>query len=684
MGRLAPIFLLAFFLIFGGCTQPSIYQEMPSNASKNFSIQNASTLNYTNVSSCPASCDDNDSKTFDFCNESTFFKCIHINIEQIIQNETQIQSNYSPQTAQNISETITTATQTNKSENLSIILLANESKEFIKLVNKKRLEFYSGKSLLSEDERLAVIAEECMRLVLMANSSNLSVCFDEWGSFRSLLEDIGFYGYRFFFLSIINNSPSTNLSQAFFDALPSKQKLLLTNTTIDHPSSTYPAIVDYIGVSAGCLNGRCALVAVTAGNRETWRIDYDNWDTFSVDFFSLPNKSFVPQHFSIKILEASEERPAWCKGFIYNLTNHSYIQATDLFWWSDQWEYANHGFNYEKRFDWTEYASETITKPSLLYFWCYSTKTLNEGPLCYSSYRDKVEFRREFLPTMNLTASHVRELLKTKAAQRKESNYTNQTILQHINSLRVKNNLSSLNYSNSLAFLAKSCAREFIKNLDFQDCRVKVFGNSSFSVLLGSRGMHGAWLYTSRLINEIDSEEFLLDTFHYSADIPEFVYGDFGKSLEYFGDGYICQDGVCASMLLFGSNKVYSEFTNVRKDCGWADKDCAYGYIFFRNYRQGCGRKIDISLWPNISLHFNSSVPALYYFYKNKYYAVDIFENGEPKEGYELRTYDYKKEFNITLPAGVWTVVYWPKVNSVYDKENFTLNVVYHPVIKIE
>lgn len=622
---------------------------------------------------CPLQCDDYNECTREICDWSTNFTCVHLSLSN---------------TSCGYNQTCVNGSCQNTTLEKEVKFLYNESQKFIDIVNKERLLVYAGKSKLESDKRLEIIAEACAKEILLQNSSDLTVCFEKWGSFKELLTDVGFYGRRFYFFAEANQT-SDNITYALYKNLTRKELQLLINKSTSHPGLSYPFIFDYIGASIGCLDNRCVLVAITAANRFVSRINYDNWWVYDKAFLSFADGRYVPRKYKLTILDASDFNPAWCKIFIYNLSNSTLREVSSYFWWSDSWEYANHGYNYERRVDWTDYSSEVLPHPSVLYFWCYSTKKLNKEEFadkCKASTRDRIEFSIDFLEKHdNYTEEHVQRVLQFRESQRRNRTIEKfDSLLDYINSKRLENNLSKLNYSQSLSVLATSCMREYLRNFDMDECWDKVFFNTTFSAALGARGMFGEWVSFYNLINDIQNPEYLMDTVLLSGSDQEYYFGDSSKNAEYFGYGKVCEEDICASMLIWGSNRISEVFKNVRKDCGWADIDCSYGYTLLRNFKKGCGNKIDPSFLPNITIKFNSSVPAVFYFYKNKDTASELWENGWPRGGYEIFEDTYRKEYNITLPGAIWSFTYWPKIKSVDDKERLSMEIIFTPKVKVE
>jgi hypothetical protein len=150
-----------------------------------------------------------------------------------------------------------------------------------------------------------------------------------------------------------------------------------------------------------------------------------------------------------------------------------------------------------------------------------------------------------------------------------------------------------------------------------------------------------------------------------------------GKFREYYGSGLTCDGDVCISMIIIGGNTVQTNFTNVKKNCG--NTDCSYGYTFMRWLKAGTGTYVDPSLYPTINLEFNSSEPANYYFYRNKYEGSEIWDSyGQPRDGYEFWK-DTAKNYSYNLSRGVYTVLYVPKLKNVEENGSLVMTVQYIP-----
>jgi len=627
----------------------------------------------TNVSDCPTcplSCDKGNPCTIGACNISTNYSCVYSMLSNISCGENKIceegvckenrveASNFSENLTQN--QTNMTLTIDEKRTHLE-----NESRAFIKLINEKRMSNYQGRVVLTEDYRLNYFAKKCNEEMLKYNKSDLTFCYDKFGSFRKILNQLGFYGDKLSYSSEIELSEmnSTSSLQALYGNLTTIEQQYLVNQSLDRQYE-YPFTYENIGVSIDCNDEKCIQTTVTAGNKIVARPKFDSWMYYRSEEYPIENNLFVPVKYTLKAIDVSVANPTWCEAYLYQ--NRSALNAASDYWWSDYWNNANYGHSYQRKITWTDYYSENIDTPTSIYGYCYK------------SGNGRVEITEEYLPTKrNYTDSDMDSILLNNTVDM-SLNDTNSTPVAAFNNIRYKLGFSKLVERDDLNLLTQSCVDTVIdaKTYNYDYCFKQVFGNQSrypFSHALAARGLFGSYSTSFSPIENINNGYFEADE---KLRWYNFFFSDWGEDAEYIGYGKKCDGDLCFNMFVIASNTERVNFTRVKKT-GCPGVDNTYSYPLMR-WLKGDRAGFDLNFYPNISITLNSSVPSEIYIYKNKFESSEIW-NGQcaPQIGYVEHYSDPSKNWQINLSSGAYTILYAPKIKSSEDTESLNMTIKY-------
>ncbi|MFA4983167.1 MAG: hypothetical protein WC588_03030 [Candidatus Micrarchaeia archaeon] len=615
------------------------------------------------VPECPVSCEDGNPCTTKTCNVSTNYSCVYSILSNISCGENKsCEKGVCIEKSETDFFDLNITTNNSSAVDETIVHLENESNEFVIWVNAKRMDVIDRpKTILMRDNRLDYVAEKCNEEMFKYGTSNLTHCYEKYGSFTTLLRELGYYGDNFFFASE-TTANATDLISALAENLTGPEYELLTNQSIDDLVKEYPLSVDSIGASIDCDSKKCIETTIIAGNEEVNRIDFQNEkNTLVYPISNISKNLFVPVKYTVRPAIKTGDNIPFCELYFY--TNMTYSDASTQYWWSDTWR-GDRKHSYSRKISWTDYFSELISQPTNIFGYCWTEKT-----------KGTVEISQKYIPNKTIFTN---EEMAEVFSHRGRTDQINQSVIDLINNERTKRGYEKLIESDDLNLLARSITSRAIEKKEYLltgENYNNTFGNSTYapSYTLAYKGIYDNWAYFYATIENIGAPSFYVD------NLPENHLDDSAKYMEYVGFAKTCDEDICVTFMIMGSN---GRTQIARTIVG----DNIYGYLPTR-YLKMNSMYYPLEKYPNIYLEINSSSEADFYIYKNKVDGAEVWENNGAnnwiaKDGWAQKD-TRMKYYSMNLSPGNYFIVYKPILKDL-EYGNFTFSIQYFPNVPIK